>query len=669
MRVAAPNRGDVIGTGASGGVRLVLLLLAVLTMVTIVANRPPFATAQTTRSFVWDRVDVTVALQEDSTLHVTERDRALFFGGPFRRGFRDIPLARIERIDNIRVASVSGNGLQHMRYVAPDTFSMNVPNTFTIRKMGPSVRIEWSFPATTSQIRTFQLDYDAHGALRVYTDHDPPYQQISWAGVDRALTEDTRVNAASLTVFLPRPVDPDQVVIDGPGGSAPRDHTPDGKTWTWGARNLGRGDSLEATLQFPPLVSATKPVWQDASDRREQLMRERGPQLTLFFLGLALLIAIGGGIAVLVVWWTRGRDPEVGPVAEFIPAPPAALPPAVVGALVDEHADQRDIVATLVDLGRRGILRIDPGTRKSVDFSVTLLQDPLDVSPFERALLETFFGSDLRVNRVVALSEAKEAFNEAASRLRRVLYGELVQHGFFPAPPSRTRIFWQAAGVVLMVVAIVAGWVGVSTLLDIAPTVWMPGAALLTLGALVWVVARIMPRKTLAGAEAAAKWRVFRTYLKQIDEFEQLDMAQDLFDRYLPYAIAFGIETSWIATFSRVATAAPRWWGPHVGSFPLPSDLGGMAGRWQGSGAAGQSLGASSLQGLSNQMGLSLQASSSALFDLFNTAGATFSGRAVAATGASAARGGSGFSGSLRGVGLALTIFRAASGGGGGGFS
>jgi hypothetical protein len=65
------------------------------------------------------------------------------------------------------------------------------------------------------------------------------------------LTKDARVNAASLTYFLPRPVDLDQTIVAGPGGSAPRDHTADGKTWTWGARNLGRGDSLTATLQFP----------------------------------------------------------------------------------------------------------------------------------------------------------------------------------------------------------------------------------------------------------------------------------------------------------------------------------------------------------------------------------------------------------------------------------
>jgi hypothetical protein len=179
MRIAAPNRGDVIGTWVRDESRLVLLLLAVLTMTAVVASRPLLATAQTTRSFLWDRVDVTVTLQEDSTLHVTEQDRAIFSGGPFRRGFRDIRLARIESIDRIVVASVNGNALQPLRYVAPDAFSMDVPNTFTFRRMGPIIRIEWSFPATTSRTRTFQLDYDAHGALRVYPDHDPPAQQIS----------------------------------------------------------------------------------------------------------------------------------------------------------------------------------------------------------------------------------------------------------------------------------------------------------------------------------------------------------------------------------------------------------------------------------------------------------------------------------------------------------
>lgn len=151
---------------------------------------------------------------------------------------------------------------------------------------------------------------------------------------------------------------------------------------------------------------------------------------------------------------------------------------------------------------------------------MTLLQVPRDISPFGRALLETVFISALGVNRVVALSEAKTAFNEAAPQLRYILYDELVQRGFFPAPPPRTRIFWKEAGVVLVIVAIVAGLVGLSSLSDIAPAVWMSAVALLILGLVVAIVARVMPRKTVAGAEAAAKWRAFQRYLEHIDQFE-----------------------------------------------------------------------------------------------------------------------------------------------------
>ncbi len=414
MNIAVPHRRNVIGAWASVRSRLVLLVFVIMVMVTIGASQPLLAGAQATRSFVWDRVDVTVALQEDSTLHVTERDRALFSGGPFRTGYRDIPLTRMERIDHVRVASVTEAGREPFSFVWPASFSPDVHNTFTTRTIGTTLHIEWSFPATTSQSRTFQIDYDAHGALRVYPDHDPPYQQISGIGVDRALTEDAEVNTATLTFVLPRPVDPEQTHVVGPGGSAPGEYLTSGQTWTWTANNLHSGDSLDASLQFPPLVQASKPAWQDASDLREQAIWEQSP-LTLLFLGLALLIAIGGGIAVLAAWWTRGRDPEIGPVPDVLVTPPANLPPAVAGALVDEQVDQRDIVATLVDLGQRGVWRIEPTSVTGIlarfghgdDFIVTLQQGNPNLSRFEHALLETLFDPPFMTGNVRLLSAVK----------------------------------------------------------------------------------------------------------------------------------------------------------------------------------------------------------------------------------------------------------------------
>src|SRR5215204_7668446 len=74
MPVPAADREDAMRLGAGVRSRLIVLLLAILTVMTVAASRPLLAGAQATRSFVWDRVDIKVALQEDRTLHVTERD-------------------------------------------------------------------------------------------------------------------------------------------------------------------------------------------------------------------------------------------------------------------------------------------------------------------------------------------------------------------------------------------------------------------------------------------------------------------------------------------------------------------------------------------------------------------------------------------------------------------
>src|SRR5262245_56039466 len=72
-----------------------LALCALLALVACL-TLPQVTAGQESKSVVWADVDVTATLREDSSLHVTERDRIDFRGGPFRRGYREIPLARVE---------------------------------------------------------------------------------------------------------------------------------------------------------------------------------------------------------------------------------------------------------------------------------------------------------------------------------------------------------------------------------------------------------------------------------------------------------------------------------------------------------------------------------------------------------------------------------------------
>ena len=64
-----------------------------------------------------------------------------------------------------------------------------------------------------------------------------------------------------------------------------------------------------------------------------------------------LLVLVGGGLGLYLLWFTQGRDRPAGVVAEFYPTPPSDDPPGVAGILLDERADMQDIVATIVDSG------------------------------------------------------------------------------------------------------------------------------------------------------------------------------------------------------------------------------------------------------------------------------------------------------------------------------
>ena len=95
------------------------------------------------------------------------------------------------------------------------------------------------------------------------------------------------------------------------------------------------------------------------------------------------------------------------------------------------------------------------------------------------------------------------------------------------------------------------------------------------------IVARYMPRRTEKGADAVARWRAFKRYLQNLEKYTKVEEATGIFERYLPYAVAFGLEQSFIRKFSPVDAPPPTWWIPY--GYPRPYYGGGWAGvgrRW-----------------------------------------------------------------------------------------
>ncbi len=695
----------------SGWLRVLLpaVLLALL-LVPLLAG----TTRAQSQSVVWQDYDVTLDVQQDGVIAVTERQVVEFSGGPFRTAFATIPTDRVDRLGNIDVAEEIDGQLVPYQSVSSSDFDRDTPNTWSAVQTASEVQIDWSFERTSNETRTFVLTYAVDGAIRDYpVDNN---QQIWWNAIATDVTDVAPIENASATIILPQAVPIEQALVDqyeddsdlpaNPGeGRDPADngeYTTDGQTWTYTATDLTSGEGLFVRLQVPPILDITAPSWQVADDERRQSEAEaadRRATYGLIAIAASILIAVGGGIGLFALWYVRGRDPHVGLVADIITQPPSDLSAGAAGALVDEVAHQRDLVATLVDLQHREVLGVTKADDSGgmVDYRITLRQDPAGLHPIERGLVRILFGESPAVGNEVLLSHVKPRFDVNVERLQDDIYAELVQRGYFERSPGETRKAWGRATKVAWFIGLFG--LVITFVLGGSVSGWLIAPLVVTL-ILLWVARAIgpkMPQKTVAGAEAAAQWNAFKRYLASLDRYEKLDVetAQPIFQRYLPYAVAFGLEKEFVDRFER-AGVRPEMamdMGPFGGGgFDPHRGYGGRRRRygrgtppvvifgpgWGGGGSAragsgdrggdggdsGDGVDMPDLNDASRGAFGGLSGGASGLFDMLNAASRTFGGSSGGGGWGSGGRGGGGFGGGGRSVGGG-----GSRGGGGGGGS
>jgi uncharacterized membrane protein len=394
------------------------------------------------------------------------------------------------------------------------------------------------------------------------------------------------------------------------------------------------------------------PNWQ----RNEALQDTLG----LVLIGVSILLVIGGPVLALLLWYTRGRDPEVGIVADLITEPPSDLPPAVVGTLIDERAEMQDIMSTMIDLARRGFLTIEELER---DFNFERTTQPIsDLRSYEKSFVKGIFGS--KTSR--KLNDLRYKFSSKLPGIREELYDELVDSGFAQTSPEKVRNRYRAFAFLFLGLGILLFFL-MAGLAEVVPFAVCPVIALLpTIIALMFTSSH-MPRKTEKGALEAAKWEAFKRYLKDMDAQRDLESAAAIFERYLPYAVAFGFERSWIRKFSSLENVpAPTWYGPmhrpvyRTGRYGGRPFMGGAGGAGTGApGVPGGGVSMPTLEGMSGSMGTSLNNMSSGLTRMLNSSSTVMQSVKSTSSSSGSFGGGGGFSGGFSG---------GSSGGGGRGF-
>ncbi len=287
--------------------------------------------------------------------------------------------------------------------------------------------------------------------------------------------------------------------------------------------------------------------------------------------------------------------------------PPFALAPAISGAVIDGKVGAREIAATLVDLANRGFLYI---TRRGNDFVFArrknfVLEGPVralselplpgsaDVMPlppasgvvsishltidqthrlagpavgmstdlrhYEKILLSKLFNpQEFRASKqMINVRVGRHVFSRRIAQVYWEIYQEATNLGYFEENPSRVHVRFRIAGLLLFFTAVAGLLLGILIPDPKYPLLfWI---ATLIASTLVIGISGLMNIHTPAGKAATETWLAFRNFLTDETPIAYSADAPELFVRYLPYAIAFGIEGEWAQRFLHLTFRPPDW--------------------------------------------------------------------------------------------------------------
>ncbi len=428
-------------------------------------------------------------------------------------------------------------------------------------------------PDAVDATRTIQIHYSAERALRFHEEYDELYWNVTgdeWP---------VPIERARATIHLPRAVTGVRATaFTGPYGAVGRDadvHVDGSRIQARATRPLDMWEGLTVGVAWDPGV-VERP---GAIDHARFFLTANWP-LLLPFLALA---------GMLRHWWSRGRDPEVGSVAPEY-EPPSGLTAGEVGVVVDDSPDLRDITATLVDLAIRGHVTIEEveerrllGLLSDRDYRFHRRTDPdawTELLPHERELLRSLFRGGARSS--VRLDDLENEFYKELPDIRDRLFDSLLRHGVYERRPDRVKATYFGIGVVTAVVIglfgnLAADRVGLATV-----TVML---AAVGTGAVIAGLGQLMPVRTRVGARLVRQVRGFEEFLSRVesDRFRRMITGPEMFERYLPYAMALGVEKKWAAAFEDMYREPPEWYrGADMRGFhPIlfASDLGRLSSR------------------------------------------------------------------------------------------
>jgi len=469
-----------------------------------------------------------IVISQDSWIEVTETIRVRAEGNRIRRGiYRDFPTEYYDRLGNRY--EVDFHPLAVLRNDASESFHSQNYRNGVRTYFGSSDRF------IDQGVHTYRFRYRASRMLGFFEEHDELYWNVT--GFDWAFP----IDEASATVRFNFDVPASDVSVTaftGPYGSSGSDYRSqvdaDGVAQFAANSPLSELNGLTIVVMWPKGFVAAPTIIQ----RTGWILKDN----------LNLLIVLAGFAGMLAyyipVWRRYGKDPEEGVLVTRY-EPPEGFSPASLRYIRQMYYDDKVMTAAVVNLAVKGYLRInDLGS----EHTLFKLDPELGAPPLaagEQELYESLFKDG---KRVVLEEDNHELLGGARSAHRKSLGQDYKSHYF------RLNGLLNIPAILIVLAA---------TLLALAiggrPSFVVIAVVVLMFLTMV-MFAIIMKRPTMRGRQILDQMLGFKDYLEVAEKYElnlrnPPEKTPQLFEAYLPYALALGVEQRWAEKFAAVLDA------------------------------------------------------------------------------------------------------------------
>jgi uncharacterized membrane protein len=143
--------------------------------------------------------------------------------------------------------------------------------------------------------------------------------------------------------------------------------------------------------------------------------------------------------------------------------------------------------------------------------------------------------------------------------IKNSLLDSLVEHGYYRSRPDGVRAAYIGIG---LVVGFIIAWGGVAVAMHsgTAPLTFIL-AGILT-AAIICGFGWFMPAHTEQGTRALENLLGFEDFLVHVDadRFQRMIKTPEMFEKFLPFAMALGVEKNWSRAFQDVLKQPPQWY-------------------------------------------------------------------------------------------------------------